>query len=237
MIDRPTARDARATTAHTGGTRRRLRMIATATASLGGPLFLLGTVLHPARDGWGMAKAGQLYGVTHDVQAAGLLLQALSLASMLALGTRVHSRRDLAGWYAALVGTLLWFALIVFDGSHNPVRAHYEPGLVHTSGDIDAGAAFIVFPALLIFPLGYVLFALMLRRHGMTWVALLLSVGAALYTLGGLFIFSSGPRFPLIQVFEVGGAALYALGFILMGRSRNDTAQSEEGGGDPRPLR
>jgi hypothetical protein len=201
-------------------------LIAKATAFLGGPLFLVGTVLHPARDGWGMAKVGQLYGVTHDIQAAGLLLQAVSLASMLTLGTRVHARRDLTGWYAALIGTLLWFALIIFDGSHNPVRAHYEPSLVHTSGDLDAGAAIIVFPALLVFPLGYALFALTLRRHGMTWVALLLSVGAVVYTLGGLFIFSSGPRFPLIQVFEVGGAVLYALGFILLGRStRSDSEE------------
>ncbi|GAB2830554.1 hypothetical protein GCM10027176_38770 [Actinoallomurus bryophytorum] len=206
-------------------------MIAKTTASVGGPLFLLGTVLHPARDGWGMAKAGQLYGVTHDIQAAGLLLQALSLAGMLALGTLVHSRRDLVGWYAGLIGTLLWFALIIFDGAHNPVRAHYEPSLVHTSGDIDAGAAIIVFPGLLVFPIGYVLLALMLRRHGMTWVPLLLSVGAVLYTLGGLFIFSSGPRFPLIQVFEVGGATLYALGFILLGRSPTDTVQATEAAG------
>jgi hypothetical protein len=219
MGDQDTTLAAPAATAHTSGVRRRLRMTARATAFAGGPLFLLGTVLHPARDGWGMAKVGQLYGVTHDIQAAGLLLQAVSLASMLALGTRVHARRDLTGWYAALVGTLLWFALIVFDGAHNPVRAHYEPSLVHTSGDIDAGAAIIVFPALLVFPLGYALFALTLRRYGMTWVALLLSVGAVVYTLGGLFIFSSGPRFPLIQAFEVGGAALYALGFVLLGRS------------------
>src|ERR1700733_4233885 len=104
MSDRGTVLGA--ATAHMGGTRRRLRMITKVTAFLGGPLFLLGTVLHPARDGWGMARVGQLYGVTHDIQAAGLLLQALSLAGMLALGTRVRSRRDLAGWYAGLVGTL-----------------------------------------------------------------------------------------------------------------------------------
>ncbi|GAA4600624.1 hypothetical protein GCM10023195_00460 [Actinoallomurus liliacearum] len=202
----------------TGGIRRRLRTVARIAAFIGGPLFLLGTILHPARDGWGMAKVGQLYGVTHDIQAAGLLLQVVSLASMLALGMRVQTRRDLSGWYAALVGTLLWFALIVYDGSHNPVRAHYEPSLVHTSGDVDAGAAIIVFPALLIFPFGYLLLALMLRRRGMGRVAVLLSVGSFVYTLGGLFIFTSGPRFPLIQIFEVAGALLYALGYILLGR-------------------
>jgi hypothetical protein len=200
-------------------------MVAKITAFIGGPLFLLGTILHPARDGWGMAKVGQLYGVTHDIQAAGLLLQVVSLASMLALGLRVQARRDLQGWYASLIGTLLWFALIIYDGSHNPVRAHYEPSLVHTTGDVDAGAAFIVFPALLIFPLGYALFAVMLRRHGMTSVALLLSVGSLVYTLGGLFIFTSGPRFALIQIFEVAGAALYALGYILLGNAASDAIE------------
>jgi hypothetical protein len=209
-------------TMDTNSIRRRLQMVAKVTAFIGGPLFLLGTVLHPARDGWGMAKVGQLYGVTHDIQATGLLLQAISLVSMLALGTRVHARRDLIGWYAGLIGTLLWFALIVFDGAHNPVRAHYEPSLVHTTKDLDAGGTIIVFPALLIFPLGYALFALMLRRHGMKGVALLLSVGSFVYTLGGLFIFTSGPRFALIQIFEVAGAVLYALGFILLGRAGND---------------
>jgi hypothetical protein len=210
----------------TNGIRRRLRIVAKVTAFIGGPLFLLGTILHPARDGWGMAKVGQLYGVTHDIQAAGLLLQVVSLVSMLALGTRVHARRDLIGWYASMVGTLLWFALIVFDGSHNPVRAHYEPSLVHTPRDLDTGAAIIVFPALLIFPLGYALFALTLRRHEMTGVALLLSVGSLVYTVGGLFIFTSGPRFALIQIFEVAGALLYALGFILLGRMGNDATTS-----------
>jgi hypothetical protein len=214
--------------AATNGIRRRLLVIAKVAAFAGGPLFLLGTILHPARDGWGMAMVGQLYGVTHDIQAAGLLLQVISLASMLALGARVHARRDLTGWYASLTGTLLWFALIVFDGAHNPVRAHYEPSLVHTSGDIDAGSALIVFPALLIFPLGYVLLALVLRRHGMRAVAVLLGVGSIVYTLGGLFIFTSGPGFPLIQIFEVAGAALYALGFILLGRAGPVAATTPE---------
>lgn len=215
--------------ADTSSIRARLRTVARITAFIGGPLFLLGTILHPARDGWGMAKVGQLYGVTHDIQAAGLLLQVISLASMLALGLRLQARRDLRGWYAALTGTILWFALIIYDGSHNPVRAHYEPSLVHTSGDIDAGAALIVFPALLIFPLGYALFAVMLNRRGMRTVALLLSVGSFIYTLGGLFIFTSGPDFPLIQIFEVAGAILYALGFILLGRAASTALGRDRG--------
>ncbi|MEV4618963.1 hypothetical protein AB0J74_09700 [Asanoa sp. NPDC049573] len=198
--------------------RRRLRAVATWAAFVGGPVFLVGTILHPARDGWGMAKVGELYGLTHDVQATGLLLQVVSLASMLALGLGVRSRRDLTGWYASLVGTLLWFALIVFDGSHNPVRAHYEPSLVHTTSDLDAPSALIVFPALLIFPTGYAVLAFALRRVGMTAVAVLLSVGSLVYTVGGVFIFTSGPGFPLIQIFEVAGAAAFALGYVLLGR-------------------
>ncbi|REF95053.1 hypothetical protein DFJ67_1001 [Asanoa ferruginea] len=201
------------------GIRRRLRTVAKWAAYVGGPLFLIGTILHPARDGWGMAKVGERYGLTHDIQAAGLLLLVVSLASMLALGVGVRSRRDLPGWYASLVGTLLWFALIVFDGAHNPVRAHYEPSLVHTPSDVDAGSALIVFPALLIFPAGYAVLALVLNRAGMKLVALLLSIGSLVYTIGGLFIFTSGPGFPLIQIFEVAGAAVFALGYVLLGRA------------------
>jgi hypothetical protein len=198
--------------------RSRLVNIAKASAFVGGPVFLVGTILHPARDGWGMAKVGQLYGVTHDIQAAGLLLQTISLTSLIALGVLTKAKKDLVGWYAALIGTLLWFALIVFDGAHNPVRAHYEPSLVHTPRDIDAGSALIVFPALLIFPLGYVLLAIVLRRHGKALAAASLAVGSVVYTIGGLFIFTAGPKFGLIQIFEVAGAALYAFGYAILGR-------------------
>ena len=210
--------DQQAVVTATTGVRRWLRSVATWAAYAGGPVFLVGTILHPARDGWGMAKVGELYGLTHDIQAAGLLLAVVSLASMLALGLGVHARRDLLGWYASLVGTLLWFALIVFDGSHNPVRAHYEPSLVHTPSDIDAGSALIVFPALLVFPAGYIVLAFVVRRMGMTVAAVLLSAGSLVYTVGGLFIFTSGPGFPLIQIFEVAGAAAFASGYVLLGR-------------------
>src|SRR5215216_411976 len=44
--------------------RRRLERIAAAAAVTGGPLFLLGTVLHAKRDGWSIAAAGQAYGIT-----------------------------------------------------------------------------------------------------------------------------------------------------------------------------
>ena len=223
MSNTRTAQDAPAA-AVPASTRRQLRMTAKVTALIGGPLFWLGTVLHPARDGDSIAAAGQRYGLTHDVQAVGLLLQMISLASMIALGTRTNGRRDLRAWYAALTGTLLWFGLIVFDGSHNPVMALYKPHIVHTTDDLDAGASFIVFPALLFFPIGYALLARMLARHAMRWTGVLLGVGALLYTIGGVFIFTSGPRLPLIQIFEVVGAGLYALGFLLLGRASGNTA-------------
>ncbi|WP_031158406.1 hypothetical protein [Streptosporangium roseum] len=212
---------------HADGSGGRLRTIAGVTALVGGPLFLLGVILHPARDGQGIAEAGGLYGLTHDVQAIGLLLQAISLAGMLAFGMHAFGRRGPLVWCAALIGTLSWLGLIVYDGSHNPVMARYAPAVVHTHADLDAGGAVIVLPALLLFPLGYVLLAVLLSRHGMRWPALLLGAGAVLYTAGGLLIFVLGPHSPFVQIFEVAGAVPYALGFVLLGRIRwrsEDTA-------------
>jgi hypothetical protein len=134
---------------------------------------------------------------------------------MIALGNQMTRRRDLGAWYAALVGTLLWFALIIFDGSHNPVRAEYAPSMVHEPADLDTPAALIVFPALLVFPLSYLWLGWTLRQR---LTGVLLGVGALAYTIGGLFIFTSGPKFGLIQIFEVAGATLYAVGYLLLGR-------------------
>ena len=200
------------------GLRRQLRTTARLTAFIGGPVFWLGTLLHPARDGWSIAAVGERYGLTHDIQAAGLALQIVCLASMIALGNQVTQRRDLRAWYAALVGTLLWFALIIFDGSHNPVRAEYAPSMVHEPADLDTPAALIVFPALLVFPLSYLWLGWTLNRHRLRTTGVLLGVGTLAYTIGGLFIFTSGPRFGLIQIFELAGATLYAVGYILLGR-------------------
>jgi hypothetical protein len=200
------------------GLRRQLRTTARLSAFVGGPVFWLGTLLHPARDGWSIAAVGERYGLTHDLQAAGLALQLICLASMIALGNQVTRRRDLRAWYAALIGTLLWFALIIFDGSHNPVRAEYAPSMVHEPVDLDTPAALIVFPALLVFPLSYLWLAWTLSRHRLRPTGILLGIGATAYTIGGVFIFTSGPRFGLIQIFEVTGATLYAVGYILLGR-------------------
>jgi hypothetical protein len=77
----------------------------------------------------------------------------------------------------------------------------------------------IVLPALILFPVGYVLLARLLAGLGATWPGILLGVGAVVYTIGGLAIFALGPHSPTIQILEVAGALPYALGFVLLGRS------------------
>jgi hypothetical protein len=199
-------------------TRRRLRIVATATALTGGPLFLLGVLLHPARDGAGIAAAGQTYGITHGVEAIGLLLVAVSLVSAYALDAASLGRRGLWALLAAVVGTVLWFGLIVADGTRNPVTAKYAPELVHTTADFDPGGAIIILPALLVFPVGYVLLGRLLARQGARWPGLLVGVGALVYWSGSIPLFAVGPRSPLIQLLEVAGAVSFAIGFVLLGR-------------------
>lgn len=186
-----------------------------AAAFTGGPMFLIGTILHPARDGHGIAAVGELYGITHSVQAIGLLLLVVALAGMLST-VRHESSWSLVSWYAALVGTLSWFGLIVYDGSHNPVMARFAPDLVHTAADLEAGGAIIVLPALLLFPLGYALLAVALYRSDLRWAGLLAGVGALVYTIGGLLIFDLGPSSPLVQTLEVAGVIPFAIGFVLL---------------------
>jgi hypothetical protein len=207
-----------------------MRRLALATALTGGPLFLLGTILHPARDGSGIAAAGDWYAITHGLQALGLLLQTLSLVSIYALGARRFGRGGLTALLAALVGTLLWFGLIVIDGSRNPAVARYAPEIVHTPADVSVGVAIVVLPALLLFPLGYLLFAGALARRGAVWAGVLLGLGALVYTSGGLAIFALGPRSPLIQALEVAGAIPYALGFVLLGQQWGPATAPGSGG-------
>jgi hypothetical protein len=197
--------------------RRRLRRIAKATAVSGGALFLLGVLLHPARDGAGIAAAGQLYGITHGLQAMGLLLLAVSLVSIYASDAARFGRRGPAAFLTAVVGTLWWFGLIVLDGTRNPVTATYAPDLVHTPADLDAGSAIISLPALLVFPVGYALLALLLTGHQARWPGLLVGVGAVVYWSGAIPLFAVGPQSPLTQLLEVAGAVPFALGFVLLG--------------------
>ena len=199
-------------------TRRRLGTVAKTTAVTGGPLFLLGVLAHPARDGAGVAAAGQTYGITHGLQAISLPLVAVSLASAYALDPERFGRSGVPAFLAAMVGTMCWFGLIVLDGTRNPVTAKYAPDLVHTPADLDAGSAIITLPALLAFPIGYVLLALLLTRHQARWPGLLVGIGAVVYWSAAIPLFAVGPHSPLTQLLEVAGAVPYAVGFVLLGR-------------------
>jgi hypothetical protein len=216
-------------------TRRRLRTVAKTTALTGGPGFLLGVLFHPARDGAGIAAAGQVYGITHGLQAISLLLLAISLASAYALDAARYGRRGPVAFLTAMAGTLWWFGLIVLDGTRNPVTARYAPDLVHTPADLDAGSTIISLPALLVFPIGYVLLALLLARHGARWPGLLVGVGAVVYWSGAIPLFAVGPRSPLTQVLEVAGAVPYALGFVLLGRRLGQAGQELDRPASSRP--
>lgn len=197
-----------------------LLSVARVTGLVGGPLFLLSVVLHPARDGIGVHAAGAMYGITHALQAFSLLLQGVCLVSLYAADVMRFGRRGVWAFSTALVGTLLWFGLIAIDGSRNPVLARYAPELVHSAADLDPGVAMIILPALVLFPIGYVLLARLLLSAGVKWPGLLLGFGAVLYVLGGFCIFALGPHSPLVQTLEISGSVPYALGFVLLGRER-----------------
>ncbi|WP_153054492.1 hypothetical protein [Planomonospora sphaerica] len=199
-------------------------MIGRTTAASGGALFLLGVVLHPARDGAGIRSAGDVYGLTHDVQALGLLLLAVSLASGYAVDFQRLGRKAIPVVLTAMIGHLLWFALIVIDGSRNPVVARYAPDIVHTPADLNTGVAAVVLPALLLFPLGCALLGRLLVRQGARWPGLLIGTGAIVYTIGGLTLFVTGPHSPVVQILEVGGAVPYALGFVMISLRRTSIA-------------
>lgn len=195
-----------------------VRSVVRLTAMIGGPLFLVTVVLHPARDGHDIAADPSWYILTHTLEAISLLLQAISVAGILALATRRIGSRALGAIFTALVGTILWFGLIVYDGSHNPATAMYAPERVHTSADIDFEGGTIVLAANILFPLGYALFAVLLVRSGRRWTGVLLGFGAVVYALGGtVALFAAGPHSMITSVLEIAGAVPYALGFVLLG--------------------
>ncbi|MFI7035353.1 hypothetical protein ACIBI0_01565 [Microbispora rosea] len=197
-----------------------VRAMVRLTAMIGGPFFLLTVVLHPARDGHDIAAGAQWYAFTHSMEAISLLIQATCLAGVLALVMNRFGPRGLTTLYTALAGTMLWFGLIVFDGGHNPVTAKYAPDLVHTSKDIDIEGGIIVLAANIVFPLGYVLLALLLNRYGQRLTGLLLGFGGVVYAIGGTAsLFGFGPHSMITSVIEIIGAAPYALGYVLLGRT------------------
>jgi hypothetical protein len=199
---------------------RFVRSVVRLTAMIGGPLFLLTVIVHPARDGHDIAAHMQWYIFTHTIEALSLLIQAICLIGVLGLGTRRLSSRGLAALFVAVVGTILWFGLIVYDGSHNPATAMYAPDRVHTSADVDFEGGTIVLAANILFPLGYVLLAILLTSHGRRGTGLLLGFGSVVYGLGGtLALFGFGPHSMITSVVEIAGAAPYALGYIALGRT------------------
>ncbi|HEX6500032.1 MAG TPA: hypothetical protein VF054_13520 [Micromonosporaceae bacterium] len=197
-----------------------VRSVVRLTALIGGPLFLLTVILHPARDGYHIAAHPTWYEITHLTEAASLLIQAVCLAGVLALVAGRIRRRGLASVYTAIVGTVSWFGLIVFDGSHNPATAKYAPQFVHTSADLDLSATVIVLVANVLFPVGYAMLARMLVRTGARAAGLLLGIGAAVYSLGGTAaLLGLGPHSVVTSVVEIAGAAPYALGYVLLART------------------
>ncbi|SDH58521.1 hypothetical protein SAMN05421505_11896 [Sinosporangium album] len=198
---------------------------ARATALAGGPLFLLGVILHPARDGHGIAAAGNLYGLTHDIQAIGLLLVAISLAAAHASAPKRYGTAGLPVFLTALAGHLLWLAVIAIDGARNPVMARLDPTIVHTHADFDPGVVAIALPAMLLFPLGSVLLGRLLAKNGAHWPGLLIAGGILIYTAGSIAVFIAGPHSPLVQILEVAGALPYAAGLALLGLQRGGTAR------------
>ncbi|GII90757.1 hypothetical protein [Sinosporangium siamense] len=196
--------------------RHRLATVARLTGPAGGLLFLLGVLLHPARDGAGIRAAGDVYGLTHDVQAAGLLLVAVGLATWYASDPQRHGRAGLPVFLTALAGHLMWLAVIVVDGSRNPVMARFAPEVVHTHEDMSPGVMVIVLPGLVLFPLGSVLLARLLARTGATLPGLLIAGGVLVYIVGSLAVFVAGPRSGWVQGLEVAGALPYAAGLVML---------------------
>ena len=190
--------------------------LAVTASSVGAFVFFVGTSLHPPRDGEGISAVGELYGLTHAIQAIGLMLVALGLANLLA-----STRDQWSGLFGpvntALAGTLAWLGLIVFDGAHNPALAQHAPELVHRGASLDIGAALLVIPALILFPLGHGVFAFALMRRRIS-PGLLLGLGALTYTVGGALILPLGPDSVLVQPLEVAGSLMFAIGYLLVSR-------------------
>jgi hypothetical protein len=209
---------------------RFIRSVAKLTGIIGGPLFLLSVIVHPARDGHDIAANASWYIFTHTMEAVSLLILTICLASVLALSTRRLRPGRLAAILTALVGTVLWFGLIVYDGSHNPATAMYAPDRVHTSADVDFEGGTIVLTANILFPLGYVLLAVLLGRYGQRWTGLLLGFGGVVYALGGtVSLFGLGPHSMITSAVEIVGAAPLALGYVMLGRV---SAQIHRGASD-----
>jgi hypothetical protein len=198
---------------------RRAAMVAPTAAVTGALLFLLGVLLHPGRDGASIAAAGDFYGITHGIEAIGLVLVAIGLLAYCAPAAVRLGSAGLVAFLTAVAGTVFWFGLLVLDGTRNPVTARYAPAIVHTPADLDPGALIVFLPALIIFPIGYALLARVLVRNNLSWPGRLIGVGAVLYWSGSIPLLAVGPRSPATAILETAGALLYTVGFVLLARS------------------
>jgi hypothetical protein len=213
-------------------------------ALFGGLAFAIGVILHPARDGAGVLAAGDRYALTHDLIAFGLVLQALALVGLYATTGAALGR---SGWRAlvvALVGVVLWAAVIIGDGLGNPVLARLDPALVHATDQGDTGTAaagvLLALPALLTFPAGYASWALVLRRRGLVpgWTATLIAAGAVLYAIGGgIGILLFGPASAFVPVTEMAGAVALAIGTTRLAQTAPRAADALLGPVDSGPGR
>lgn len=188
------------------------------TALIGGLAFVLGVVLHPGRSGWEIAAAPQ-YAIIHEVIALGLAVQLASLVGFRLL-FRDRLGRGAASFWLVFAGQLLYFALIMFDGSHNPLMARLAPEIVHTPADADGATLLFVLPALIVFPLGYVAWGLALFRASLVPAlpSIFSALGAILYAFGGIAIFILGPTSPVISASESIGAVMLAFGLAWSAR-------------------
>jgi hypothetical protein len=197
---------------------RRVGRTVALTACLGALTFLVGVVLHPGRTGREIAAAPQ-YALVHELIAFGLAVQLATLVGLRVLFAERLGRGGAWAFWLAFAGQLLWFALILFDGSHNPLMARLAPEVVHTPADADGATLLFVLPALIVFPAGHVAWGIALRSAALVpaWPPVLSALGAIVYSFGGDAIFIFGPASPVIAAAEISGAVLFAVGFACSG--------------------
>jgi hypothetical protein len=171
------------------------------------------------------------------------VLQVLALVGLYATTGPTLGR---AGWRAflvALLGLVLWVALIIVDGLYNPVLARLDPALVHAADQGDpattASMALLALPALLAFPTGYASWARVLRRRGLVpgWAATLTATGAVLYAVGGgVGILLFGPASALVPAAEIIGAVALAIGTTRLAQATPPAASAIPEPVDPGPV-
>jgi hypothetical protein len=186
---------------------------------LGGLLFGVAVVLHPLRDGLSIENTGVAYGAIHNLGVFGLMLQLFGLVGLYVREADTMGQRGLNSFVVVFFGQVFYICLLVVDGLRNPLLARFAPATVHTFADNDPNQLTIVFLALSLFFVGYIVFgSSLLSAKTMPRVAsLLITIGAPIYIIGGINIFIIGPASPIISVIEIVGAVPFAVGYVLLG--------------------